>query len=85
MSDAFITIEDVYKRFAPRVTLTDKIVAKLGAKVDMRPVRAVDGVSLRVERGKFDHRISLLSLDCVLQSSPFVRRRCSSFFSLPCW
>ena len=37
MSDAFITIEDVYKRFAPRVTLTDKIVAKLGAKVDMRP------------------------------------------------
>ncbi|WP_425087632.1 ABC transporter ATP-binding protein [Stappia sp.] len=52
MSDAFITIEDVYKRFAPRVTLTDKIVAKLGAKVDMRPVRAVDGVTLRVERGK---------------------------------
>ncbi|SDU04102.1 ABC transporter ATP-binding protein [Stappia sp. ES.058] len=52
MSDAFITIEDVYKRFSPPISLTDKIVARLGARVDTRPVRAVDGVTLRVERGK---------------------------------
>ncbi|NRG16274.1 ATP-binding cassette domain-containing protein [Rhizobiales bacterium] len=52
MSEAFISIDDVYKRFSPRLSMADRIVSKLGARVETRPVRAVDGVTLNVERGQ---------------------------------
>ncbi|HUH03647.1 MAG TPA: ATP-binding cassette domain-containing protein, partial [Kofleriaceae bacterium] len=52
MSVAIIEVCDVHKRFAPRLTMGDRIAAKLGARVETRAVRAVDGVSLSVKRGE---------------------------------
>jgi len=51
MSGAFVRAEAVTKRFAPSLTLGDRIAARLGADVETRPVRAVDGVDLDIERG----------------------------------
>ncbi len=50
--EAFVSVEAVTKHFAPNVSLGDKLAARLGASVETRAVRAVDGVSLRVPRGK---------------------------------
>jgi len=47
-----LTARDVTRRFAPRVTLGDRIAAALGAKVDRRPVQAVTDVSLAVRQGE---------------------------------
>jgi len=52
MSAPFIHIENVVKRFTPDLTMGDRIAAKLGARVETRAVRAVDGVSLAVGRGE---------------------------------
>jgi oligopeptide/dipeptide ABC transporter ATP-binding protein len=52
MSDAFVTVNAVSRRFEQRVSLGDRIAAALGSDVEMRAVRAVDGVSLQVARGE---------------------------------
>jgi len=52
MSDTFIEVSDVYKRFSPHLTTGDKIAARFGANVETRSVHAVDGVSLTVRRGE---------------------------------
>jgi len=49
---AFLRVDDVAKHFAPQLTLGDRIVAALGARVETRALRAVDGVSLSVARGE---------------------------------
>jgi len=46
MSAPFLAIDHVSKRFEPRLSLGDRIAAKLGAAVETRAVQAVDGVSL---------------------------------------
>ena len=48
----FVHVRDVHKHFGPKLTLGDRIAAKLGASVETRSVRAVDGVSLDVVRGE---------------------------------
>ena len=48
----FVHVRDAHKHFGPQLTLGDRIAAKLGASVETRPVRAVDGVSLDVTRGE---------------------------------
>ncbi len=45
-------IEGVSKRFAPRLSLGDRIAARLGARVETRAVQAVTDVSLAVARGE---------------------------------
>ncbi|WP_137177444.1 ABC transporter ATP-binding protein [Roseomonas sp. AR75] len=50
--NAILTAEHVTRRFAPRITLGDRIAAALGAKVDRRAVQAVTDVSLHVEQGE---------------------------------
>jgi peptide/nickel transport system ATP-binding protein len=52
MSDAFASIAAVSRRFTPRVSLGERIAAKLGAPVDTRTVHAVDGVSLDIRKGE---------------------------------
>jgi oligopeptide/dipeptide ABC transporter ATP-binding protein len=52
MSEAFVAVNAVSRRFEQRVSLGDRIAAALGSGVEMRSVRAVDGVSLRVARGE---------------------------------
>ncbi len=52
MTDAFLNIENVSRRFTPRVSFGDRIAAKLGQKVDTRITHAVDGVSLSVAKGE---------------------------------
>jgi peptide/nickel transport system ATP-binding protein len=52
MTDAILSAEGVTRRFAPRVTLGDRIAGALGAKVDRRAVQAVTDVSLAVRRGE---------------------------------
>jgi peptide/nickel transport system ATP-binding protein len=47
-----LVAEGVHRRFAPRVTLGDRIAGFLGAKVDRRAVQAVTDVSLSVQRGE---------------------------------
>lgn len=48
----FVRVEDARKHFGPHLTLGDRIAAKLGAAVETRSVRAVDGVSLSIARGE---------------------------------
>ncbi|WP_108663704.1 oligopeptide/dipeptide ABC transporter ATP-binding protein [Acuticoccus kandeliae] len=50
--EAFLTIADVRKHFAPQLTLGDRIAARLGARVETRALKAVDGVSLSIRRGE---------------------------------
>jgi peptide/nickel transport system ATP-binding protein len=47
-----LVAERVTRRFAPRVTLGDRIAGALGAKVDRRPVQAVTDVSLEIRAGE---------------------------------
>ena len=47
-----LVAEKVSHRFAPRITLGDRIAGALGAAVDRRPVQAVTEVSLAVRRGE---------------------------------
>lgn len=51
-SAGFVHVRDLHKHFGPQLTLGDRIAAKLGAGVETRSVRAVDGVSLDVVRGE---------------------------------
>ncbi|WP_108880319.1 oligopeptide/dipeptide ABC transporter ATP-binding protein [Anderseniella sp. Alg231-50] len=48
----FVHVRDVHKHFGPKLTLGDRIAATLGAGVETRSVRAVDGVSLDIVRGE---------------------------------
>lgn len=50
--NAFFEILNVVREFRPPVTLGDKIAAKFGARVEMRSVKAVNDVSLVLEKGK---------------------------------
>ena len=52
MSEPFIAVDAVSKRFDPRVSLGDQIAGALGGAVERRYVRAVDGVSLEVAPGE---------------------------------
>jgi peptide/nickel transport system ATP-binding protein len=52
MSDAFLDIRDVSRRFAPRIGFGQKIAARLGQPVDARVTHAVDGVSLIIAKGE---------------------------------
>ena len=52
MNDAFISVKDVRKRFAPSISLSDRILERVGFAVDRRAVRAVDGVNLARQRGE---------------------------------
>jgi peptide/nickel transport system ATP-binding protein len=49
---AILSAEQVTRRFAPRITLGDRIAAAVGAKVDRRAVQAVTDVSLEVRQGE---------------------------------
>ena len=50
--NAFVRIDRVGRRFAPTVTLGDRIAAALGSKVEQRSVRAVDNVELEIALGQ---------------------------------
>ncbi|MGG5821588.1 ABC transporter ATP-binding protein [Falsiroseomonas sp. HW251] len=50
--NAILAAERVTRRFAPRITLGDRIAGALGAKVDRRAVQAVTDVSLEVRQGE---------------------------------
>ena len=52
MSEAFLTVEGVSKRFAPQLTLGDRIAALLSGAAEARAVQAVSEVSLAVARGE---------------------------------
>jgi oligopeptide/dipeptide ABC transporter ATP-binding protein len=49
---ALVEVEDVSKLFAPRLTVGEKIAAKLGSPVDTRTVHALDHVSLTIDAGE---------------------------------
>jgi oligopeptide/dipeptide ABC transporter ATP-binding protein len=49
---AFLRVEHVSKRFAPHLTLGDKIAAGLGGAVETRAVQAVSDVSFQIRRGE---------------------------------
>ena len=48
----FLTVDRVSRRFDARLTLGDRIAARLGAPVETRGVRAVDDVSFELPRGE---------------------------------
>ena len=53
MRDGFLSVEGVTKRFAPHLSMGDRIAARLGsADVETRAVQAVTEVSLTVRRGE---------------------------------
>jgi peptide/nickel transport system ATP-binding protein len=52
MSDAFLDIRNVSRRFAPRISFGQKIAGRLGQPVDARVTHAVDGVSLTIAKGE---------------------------------
>jgi oligopeptide/dipeptide ABC transporter ATP-binding protein len=52
MSEPHIRVDGVSKRFAPHVSLGDRIAGALGSGGERRAVRAVDHVSLTVNRGE---------------------------------
>jgi peptide/nickel transport system ATP-binding protein len=49
---ALLVADNVSRRFAPRITLGDRIAGALGATIDRRPLQAVSEVSLAVRRGE---------------------------------
>lgn len=51
-SQGFLHMREVHKHFSPQLSLGDRIAAGLGASVETRSVRAVDGVSLDITRGE---------------------------------
>lgn len=52
MSVPFVHVDAVSRSFAPRISLGERIAAKLGSPVERRAVRAVDSVSLAMARGE---------------------------------
>jgi len=52
MNPALLQLEGVSKRFSRRISLGDRIAAKLGAAIETREVHAVESVSLAVMRGE---------------------------------
>jgi oligopeptide/dipeptide ABC transporter ATP-binding protein len=50
--NALVTVRQVSKRFAPSLTLGEKIAARLGSPVETRIVHAVDKVDLVIARGE---------------------------------
>lgn len=52
MSAPFLSVAEVSKRFAPHLSLGDKLAARLGGAVETRSVQAVSEVSLAVRRGE---------------------------------
>ena len=52
MTAPFLSLDNITRRFEPRLTLGDRIAARLGARVEDRPVRAVTEVSLHIARGE---------------------------------
>ncbi|MBM3532951.1 MAG: ATP-binding cassette domain-containing protein [Alphaproteobacteria bacterium] len=52
MSAPLLELDAVSRRFSRRISLGDRIAAKLGATVEMREVRAVESVSLSVMKGE---------------------------------
>ena len=48
----FVSVDGVSKRFDARLTLGDRIAAKLGGVVEARGVQALDGVDLTIRRGE---------------------------------
>jgi peptide/nickel transport system ATP-binding protein len=49
---AMLELVDISKRFDPRLTLGDRIAARLGGDVETRSVQAVRSVSLSIARGE---------------------------------
>jgi oligopeptide/dipeptide ABC transporter ATP-binding protein len=49
---AFLSVERVSKRFAPQLTMGDRIAARLGGAAEARAVQAVSEVSLTIRRGE---------------------------------
>jgi oligopeptide/dipeptide ABC transporter ATP-binding protein len=49
---ALVSVHNVSKRFAPSLTLGEKIAARLGSPVETRTVHAVDKVDLVIQRGE---------------------------------
>jgi peptide/nickel transport system ATP-binding protein len=49
---AFLSVEHVSKRFAPQLSMGDRIAARLGGAVEARAVQAVSEVSLTIRRGE---------------------------------
>lgn len=52
MSDAFVSVEEVSKSFAPRVSPGERLAARLGWTMGPRAVQAVSDVSLAMRRGE---------------------------------
>ncbi len=52
MTAPLVKVDAVTKHFAPRLSLGDRIAARLGGSVETRAVRAVDGIDLEIRRGK---------------------------------
>jgi peptide/nickel transport system ATP-binding protein len=52
MSAPIIEVKGIAKRFARKPDLAEKIAARLGARVDLREVQAVDGVNLGISKGE---------------------------------
>ena len=50
--DAFVEVAGVSRRFGPKLTLGERIAARLGADVETRIVHAVSDVSLTIRRGE---------------------------------
>jgi oligopeptide/dipeptide ABC transporter ATP-binding protein len=51
-SSPFLELVSVSREFKPSVSTGDRIAAKLGVAIEMRSVKAVDNVSLRLVRGE---------------------------------
>jgi oligopeptide/dipeptide ABC transporter ATP-binding protein len=49
---SFVEVEEVSKRFAPRLSVGERIAAGLGSAVETRSVHAVDRLSLRIDKGE---------------------------------
>ena len=52
MSTPLLELDQVSRRFSRKISLGDRIAAKLGAPVETREVRAVENVSLSVMKGE---------------------------------
>jgi peptide/nickel transport system ATP-binding protein len=50
--NSFVEVEDVSKRFTPRLSVGERIAAGLGSAVETRSVHAVDRVSLKIDKGE---------------------------------
>ena len=49
---AFVSVDHVSQRFAPALSIGERIAASLGAPVETRTVHAVDDVSLAIAKGE---------------------------------